>query len=81
MSEWGRGVIASHEDHMTEETSGILAGVWAEWRGLDLWWGINGEWISDRDLRNWCANNMDGPGRYVGAVLRCHIQAYAERDR
>lgn len=69
------------ETAANHDTSPDLAEVQSEWRGTDLWWRINGEWISDRDLRNWCANNMGDPGRHVDVVRRCHIQAYAMRER
>lgn len=53
------------------------------WRGTDdaavLWWRIEGEEITDRGLRNWCANNMQND-RYVDVVRLCHARAYANRN-
>jgi hypothetical protein len=57
-----------------------LYAVKSEWRSGELWWDIEGDWISDRDLRNWCANNMgDDPWRHTDVIRVCHIKAYAER--
>ena len=52
----------------------------SEWRGDVLFWSINGEWVSDGALRNWCANNMRTPDRYVDVVRRCHVVAWANRE-
>lgn len=54
----------------------------SEWRGQDLWWCINGDWISDQNLRSWCYNNMgeDNPSRYADCIRQCHIVAYANRS-
>lgn len=45
-----------------------------------IWW-IEGEEISDSDLRKWCANNMAGPNRYVDVIRECHVRAYSQRER
>jgi hypothetical protein len=46
-----------------------------------LCWQINGEFVSDRALRQWVYHNMDGRiDRYVGTcVLQMHVDAYAKR--
>lgn len=59
----------------------------SEWRGAgetaELWWTINGDAISDRDLRLWCFHNMgeSNPSRYVDVVRKCHVDAYAARAK
>ena len=55
--------------------------VTSEWRGDALWWQIEGEWISDHDLGNWCANNMgDSQSRHMDIARRVHMVAYASRN-
>lgn len=52
------------------------------WKDDGLWWRIDGEEISDKDLRRWCYHNMKTVGRYVTAcVCREHTEAYAKRDK
>lgn len=55
--------------------------VFSQWHGKTLWWEINREFITDKGLRDWCANNIDGPNRHVDVIRRCHTTAYANRIR
>ena len=49
----------------------------SEWRGQDLWWCINGDWIEDQALKNWYVNAKD---KYTGPVITLkHVKAYANR--
>lgn len=69
---------ASVEEKAENRHESAEATVKSEWRDQELWWCINGDWISDRDLRNWCSNNMgDNPSRHVDVVRKCHVKAYA----
>ncbi len=54
--------------------------VLSRWEGQELIWTINGGDVTDRDLRNWCANNMrdSDPSRWVDLVRACHVKAWAE---
>jgi hypothetical protein len=51
------------------------------WKGEHLWWTINGEEVSDRDLRTWVYHNVEGVMRYVDVIRQCQVDAYANRQR
>jgi len=68
----------------SSHTASVSPEVSSRWEGSGenqyLVWTINGEDITDRDLRNWCANNVKGAFRTVGkCILRGHAAAYANR--
>jgi hypothetical protein len=47
------------------------------WKGKHLWWRINGEEISDSDLRTWVWHNVPGVMRYVDVIRQGQVEAYA----
>lgn len=51
------------------------------WKGDDLWWKIDGEEVSDKDLRRWVWHNIDGMMKYVDVIRQLHVDAYANRAR
>lgn len=57
--------------------------VTSEWRGQELWWCINGEWLSESALRSWCFHNIEANHqKYITDCVRhYHVKAYAEGNR
>ena len=51
------------------------------WKGEALWWRIDDEEISDRDLRTWVYHNVPSVMRYVDVIRQCQVDAYANRQR
>lgn len=53
-----------------------------EGRGEDaqLIWNINGEDVSDRDLRGWCFSHLPYPYSLPGCITKLHTDAYAARN-
>lgn len=50
------------------------------WEGETLIWEINGEDVSDRDLRAWCYSHLPYPYNYPPPVMtKLHTTAYAAR--
>lgn len=54
--------------------------VFSRWVQDQLVWTINGEEVTDADLRRWCGNHMEYPWRHVDIVRRIHVEAYARRN-
>lgn len=52
----------------------------SEWRNQNLWWVINGQEISDNDLRKWCHENLEYPWRFVDVVRAYHVNAWAHHN-
>lgn len=56
------------------------AEVKSEWRDQELWWHINGQWVSDRALKVWCRMELDYPWSCISDddVIRAyHTAAWA----
>lgn len=64
---------------MSFEIADSSAKSFSEWRGKELWWNIEGNWVSDKDLRNWCYHNMPDTWKYVEVVRQIQIDAYASQ--
>ena len=69
---------------MSESIEQETVKAFGQWVGdedrVELFWNINGEMVSDKDLRTWCYLNMDYPDKHVGkCVTMRHVIAYHER--
>lgn len=59
--------------------------VTSHWRGeeadAELYWTIDGEDISDRELRQWVFRNMPSPDCHVDVIRHMHVTAFARRRK
>lgn len=53
----------------------------SSWRGETLIWTINGEDISDVDLRRWCHANLSPPWDAHSYIMQRHVDEWAARDK
>jgi hypothetical protein len=50
------------------------------WVGEDLWWDIEGESISDHELKRWCYLNLPEPwNSCITGIVNYHTAAYKHR--
>ena len=50
------------------------------WVGKDLWWDIEGESISDHELKRWCYLNLPEPwNACITGIVNYHVAAFKHR--
>lgn len=49
------------------------------WVGEDLYWDIDGETISDAELKRWCRANLPEQWTRSDVIVNYHISAYKHR--
>lgn len=66
-------------DSMTMMRSCHLVNAVGRWVGKDLYWDIDGETISDAELKRWCRANLPEHWTRVDVIVNYHVSAYKHR--
>lgn len=52
----------------------------SHWAANELIWTINGEQVTDKELRSWCYIHLQYPWCYADVIRQYHCNAWAVRN-